>query len=52
MAAIYDVSTGRATVGDVMKDIGIFIEGWIVELFVPTLTPSSKTPTPTRSFYC
>jgi hypothetical protein len=36
MAAIYDVSTGRATVGDVMKDIAIFIEGWIAEMFVPT----------------
>ena len=35
-AAIYDVSTGRATVGDVMKDIAIFIEGWTVEMFVPT----------------
>ena len=23
---------GRATVGEVFKDIGIFIEGWIVEL--------------------
>jgi hypothetical protein len=31
-AAIYDVSTGRATVGDVFKDIGIFIEGWIAEV--------------------
>jgi hypothetical protein len=35
-AAIYDVSTGRATVGDVMKDIAIFIEGWTVELIAPT----------------
>jgi hypothetical protein len=32
MAAIYDVSTERATVGEVVKDIGIFIEGWIAEL--------------------
>jgi hypothetical protein len=32
MVAIYDVSTGRATVGDVMHDVGIFIEGWIAEL--------------------
>ena len=32
-AAIYDMSTGRATVGDVLKDIAIFIEGWIVEMF-------------------
>ncbi|HKP43126.1 hypothetical protein [Mycobacterium sp.] len=32
MAAIYDVATGRATVGSVMHDIGIFIEGWIAEL--------------------
>jgi hypothetical protein len=36
MAAIYDVSSGRATVGDVFKDIGIFIEGWIAELIAPT----------------
>ena len=31
-AAIYDVANGRATVGDVFKDIGVFIEGWFVEL--------------------
>jgi len=36
MAAIYDVSTGRATVGDVFTDIGILIEGWIASLIVPT----------------
>jgi hypothetical protein len=36
MAAIYDVSTGRATVGDVFKDIAIFIEGWFAELIAPT----------------
>jgi hypothetical protein len=30
-AAIYDLVTGRATVGDVVKDIAVFIEGWIVE---------------------
>jgi hypothetical protein len=35
MAAIYDVSTGRATVGEVL-DIGIFVEGWTVELITPT----------------
>ena len=35
MAAIYDVSTGRATVGEVVKDIGIFIEGWIAGLIAP-----------------
>lgn len=32
-AIIYDLSTGRATFGDVVKDILIFIEGWFVELF-------------------
>jgi hypothetical protein len=37
MAAIYDVYTGRATVGEVVKDIGIFIEGWIAELIAPGL---------------
>jgi hypothetical protein len=36
MAIIYDISTGRATVGDVFTDIGVFIEGWIVGLIVPT----------------
>jgi hypothetical protein len=36
MAAIYDVPTGRTTVGDVFTDIGIFIEGRIVELIAPT----------------
>jgi threo-3-hydroxy-L-aspartate ammonia-lyase len=36
MAAIYDVSTGRATIGDAFKDIGVFIEGWIAELIAPT----------------
>jgi hypothetical protein len=36
IAAMYDVSTGRASVGDVMKDIGVFIEGWIHELIAGT----------------
>jgi hypothetical protein len=36
MAAIYDATTGRATVGDVFTDIGIFIEGWIAEMIAPT----------------
>lgn len=31
-AAGYDVATGRATVGDVLHDIAIFVEGWIAEL--------------------
>ena len=35
-AAIYDLSTGRASVGDVLTDIAIFVEGWIVELIAPT----------------
>ncbi len=35
-AAIYDLSTGRASFGDVMKDIAIFVEGWFVELIAPT----------------
>jgi hypothetical protein len=34
-AAIYDMTTGRATFGDVVKDIAIFIEGWIAELIAP-----------------
>src|ERR1700752_1932045 len=28
----YDLSTGRATVGDVLRDIAIFVEGWTVEI--------------------
>jgi hypothetical protein len=32
-AMIYDMSTGRATFGDVVRDIGMFIEGWFVEIF-------------------
>ncbi|SEH77797.1 hypothetical protein SAMN04489835_4019 [Mycolicibacterium rutilum] len=35
-AAVYDLSTGRATVGDVFTDIGVFLEGWFVELIAPT----------------
>jgi len=31
-AIAYDLSTGRATVGEVLNDIGIFIEGWVAEL--------------------
>ena len=30
------MSTGRATFGDVLKDIAIFVEGWFAELVVPT----------------
>lgn len=29
----HDLSTGRATVGEVFEDIGVFIEGWTVEVF-------------------
>jgi hypothetical protein len=36
MAIVYDLSTGRATVGEVFTDIGIFVEGWVVGLIVPT----------------
>lgn len=35
-AAIYDMSTGRASLGDVLEDIAIFVEGWFGELIVPT----------------
>jgi hypothetical protein len=31
-AIVYDMSTGRASFGDVLTDIGVFIEGWIAEL--------------------
>lgn len=33
-AAVYDVATGRATVGDVVRDIAVFVEGWFAELIV------------------
>jgi hypothetical protein len=32
-AILYDMSTGRATFGDVLRDIAIFIEGWFAEIF-------------------
>jgi hypothetical protein len=35
-AAIYDMSTDRASFGDVLKDIAIFVEGWFAELIAPT----------------
>lgn len=35
-AAIYDMSTGRATFGFVLKDIAIFVEGWFAELMART----------------
>lgn len=31
-AAIYDMVTGRASFGDVLRDIAIFIEGWFAEV--------------------
>lgn len=31
-AAIYDVASGRATIGAVVHDVAIFVEGWIAEL--------------------
>lgn len=31
-AAIYDMATGRASFGDVLRDIAIFIEGWFAEV--------------------
>ena len=32
-AIVYDLSSGRADVGDVLTDIGVFIEGWFAEIF-------------------
>lgn len=29
--SIWCMATGRATVGEVVKDIAVFIEGWIAE---------------------
>lgn len=31
-AIVYDLSTGRATVRDVLHDMAIFVEGWIAEM--------------------
>lgn len=31
-AIVYDLATGRATVGEIVKDIAIFVESWIVEV--------------------
>jgi hypothetical protein len=31
-AAVYDLASGRASIGDVVHDIAIFVEGWIAEL--------------------
>jgi hypothetical protein len=41
LAAIYDVSTARATVGDVLRDIVVSIEGLITQLVAlfPVLFP-------------
>jgi len=33
-AIVYDMSTGRATFGDVVRDIAVFIEGRFTELFL------------------
>lgn len=33
-AIVYDMSTGRASFGDVLRDIAIFVEGWFAELFL------------------
>ena len=33
-AIVYDLSTGRASPGDVLRDIAFFIEGWFTELFL------------------
>jgi hypothetical protein len=32
-AIVYDMSTGRASFGDVVRDIAVFIEGWFTALF-------------------
>lgn len=34
MAIAYDMSTSGAGVGDVARDIGVFIEGWFTEVFL------------------
>lgn len=34
MAIVYDMSTGRAGFGDVVRDIAVFIEGWFTEIFL------------------
>lgn len=42
-AAIYDMASGRATFIDVLRDIAIFVEGWIVEMFVPVYDAQLET---------
>ncbi len=32
-AIVFDMSTGRAGLGDVLRDMAVFIEGWFVEVF-------------------
>jgi hypothetical protein len=34
LAIVYDMSSGRDTFGDVVRDIGVFVEGWFAELFM------------------
>ena len=34
MAIVYDTSTGRATFGDVVRDIGVFVASWFAEPFM------------------
>jgi hypothetical protein len=46
MAIVYDMSTGRANVGDVMRDIGVFIEGWF------TATARARNARPEKETLC
>lgn len=35
-AAVHDLATGRASIGDVLRDIAIFVEGWFLEIVFKT----------------
>jgi hypothetical protein len=53
MAAIYDdVGTGRATVGDVFTDIGVFVEGWIAELIAAPTYDVELEKTHAYALFC
>lgn len=54
-AIVYDMSTGRASFGDVIRDIAVFIEGWIAELITRGGHNDElvrRMPTRCASFYC
>jgi hypothetical protein len=54
-AIVYDMSTGRASFGDVVRDIAVFIEGWFTALFPGGFYDAElrrRMPTRCSSFCC